>query len=161
MPSFVMRNSTRALAVGSVCLVCAGCFSNGPAMPKTVPVSGRILYNNQPLAGAEIGFVSKLDNKDIFAARGLTDDSGEFTLSTYLDPQHEVAGATPGDFAVTINKMEKFDKEKMMEEFRNNPSMEGKLKKLVPTKYTVANQSPLKATVAHGEKNRFEFTLED
>jgi len=138
-----------------------GC-SGGPKVPKTVHVSGKITYNDKPLAGAEVGFVSKFDNKDVLAARGVTNDRGEFTLSTYIDPQHEVAGATPGDFVVTVTKIEKMDQQKVMEQFSSsNPAMEGMLKKLVPEKYTEAKDSPLEASVTVGGTNKFEFKLED
>ena len=79
----------------------AGC-SSGPVIPKTVAVRGKVVYKDQPLADAEIGFVGKLDNKDVLAARGTTNSAGEFTLSTYIDPQHEVSGSTPGEYAVTL-----------------------------------------------------------
>lgn len=138
-----------------------GC-GGGPKIPRTVSVSGKIMYKDAPVAEAEVGFVSRLDNKDVLAARGVTDSSGEFTLSTYIDPQHEVSGATPGDFAVTVTKIEKMDQQAMMEQFsKGNPAMVGMFKPLVPAKYGDAKGSPLKATVAAGEKNRFEFKLED
>jgi hypothetical protein len=136
----------------------AGC-SRGPKMPKTHSVSGKVTYQDKPLEGAEVGFVSSLDNKDVLAARGITNAAGEFTLSTYIDPQHEVRGATAGDYAVTVSKTETMDPEKMREEFGKNPAM--KFKKLVPAKYTNAKETPLKATVEAGKSNKFEFKLED
>jgi hypothetical protein len=153
----------RILFAGPIVLtVLVGCPSGGPKVPKTVAVSGKITYNDKPLAGAEVGFVSKFDNKDVLAARGVTNDSGEFTLSTYIDPQHEVAGATPGDFVVTVTKVEKVDQQKLMEQFRTgNPAMEGVFKKLAPPKYAEVNESPLTASVTVGGKNWFEFKLED
>jgi hypothetical protein len=162
MPPF-LSGRFRILFAGPVVVsMLVGCGAGGPKVPKTVPVSGKITYSDKPLAGAEVGFVSKFDNKDVLAARGVTNDSGEFTLSTYIDPQHEVAGATPGDFVVTVTKIEKMDQQKMMEQFsKGNPSMEGAFKKLVPTKYTDAKDSPLTASVTVGGNNRFEFKLED
>jgi hypothetical protein len=153
----------RFLFAGPLALsMLVGCGAGGPKVPKTVAVSGKITYQDKPLAGAEIGFVSNLDNKDVLAARGVSNDSGEFTLSTYIDPQHEVSGATPGDFVVTVTKIEKMDQQKMMEQFSTgNPAMEGAFKKLVPPKYTDAKDSPLKASVTVGGANRFEFKLED
>jgi hypothetical protein len=160
--SLFLSGRFRFLFTGPIVLtILVGC-SSGPKVPKTVSVSGKITYKDQPLAGAEVGFVSKFDNKDVLAARGVTNDSGEFTLSTYIDPQHEVGGATPGDFVVIVSKIEKMDQQKIMEQFStSNPSMEGLLKKLVPQKYTDAKDSPLTASVAVGASNRFEFKLED
>jgi hypothetical protein len=135
-----------------------GC-SRGAKMPKTLSVSGKITYQNKPLAGAEVGFVSSGDPKTSFSARGITDESGEFKLSTYVDPQHDLRGATVGSYVVTVSKTETMDQEKMREQFATNPNME--FKKLVPTKYTNPKETPLKATVEVGKPNRFEFTLED
>ena len=157
MPSFV-RGRTAVGIVGLLALLIVGC-SGGPKIPPMASVSGKITYKDQPLAGAEVGFVSSLNNKDVLAARGITSASGEITLSTYIDPEHEVTGATPGEFVVIVTKVEVIDREKMMEEFNKNPTME--FKKLVPSKYTAAKETPLKATVKIGGTNRFEFKLED
>jgi hypothetical protein len=145
------------LAVG-VLLGSAGC-GGGPKIPQTVSVQGKIIYQDKPLADALVGFVSKLDNKDVLPARGITNTNGEFTLSTYIDPEHEVSGATPGEFVVTVTKNEQQDMAKIMEEFKKNPAME--FKKLVPEKYTGSKTSPLSATVKSDGDNTFEFKLED
>ncbi len=142
----------------TVVLGSAGC-GGGPKIPQTISVKGKVMYQDKPLADALVGFVSKLDNKDVFPAHGTTNENGEFTLSTYIDPQHEVSGATPGEFVVTVTKNEQPDMEKVMEEFKNNPAME--FKKLVPEKYTDGQASPLAASVKADGDNTFEFTLED
>jgi len=146
------------LFVVAVIFDTAGC-SRGPVIPKTVAVRGKVVYKDQPLADAEIGFVGKLDNKDVLAARGMTNAVGEFTLSTYIDPQHEVSGSTPGDYAVTVTKMEKKDMAQIMQEFKDNPAMT--FEQLVPEKYTDAKATPLTATVSLDGENVFDFKLED
>jgi hypothetical protein len=142
----------------TVMLCSAGC-GGGPKIPKTVAVTGKVIYQDKPLTDALVGFVSKLDNKDVLSAKGTTNADGEFTLSTYIDPQHEVSGATPGEFVVTVTKNEQRDMTKIMEEFKQNPAME--FKKLVPEKYTDTKASPLSATVKSDGENAFEFKLED
>lgn len=148
---FVVTGLVSAIAV-------AGC-SGGPKIPSTYTVKGTVTYKDQPLSGAEIGFVSKLDNKDVLPARGVTNEAGEFSLATYIDPQHEVSGATPGDYIVTVTKNEKMDDAELMKKFMENPAME--FKKLVPVKYTESTTSPLEATVKSDGENKFEFTLVD
>jgi len=135
-----------------------GC-SSGPKIPPTHNVTGKVMYQDKPLEGAEVGFVSSLSKKDVLPARGVTNSAGEFSLSTYIDPQHEVRGATAGEYAVVVSKIEKMDPAKMKEEFERNPTMQ--IKKLVPDKYTSPKETPLKATVDAGKTNRFEFKLED
>ena len=139
-------------------LTSMGC-GGGPKVPQTVTVEGKVIYKDKPLADALVGFVSKLDTKDVFPAHGTTNASGEFTLSTYIDPEHEVSGATPGEYVVTVTKNEQQDMAKIMEEFKTNPAME--FKKLVPEKYTDAKSSPLNQTVKADGNNTFEFKLED
>lgn len=128
-------------------------------LPKTLQVSGKVTYQDKPLAGAEVSFVPAVDNKNVHPARGVTNDSGEYTLSTYVDPQNDLRGATEGDFKVTVSKTETMDQEKMREQFAANPAME--FKKLVPGKYTNPKETPLKATVDASKTNRFDFKLED
>ncbi|MFM7163854.1 MAG: hypothetical protein ACKO3T_01310 [Planctomycetaceae bacterium] len=134
---------------------CAG----GPRIPATFPVTGKVLYKGAPLVDAEVSFVSKLDNQDVRPANGRTDADGEFSLTTYIDPQHEVEGATAGQYTVTVNKVETMSDEEMMKQFQKNPSMT--FKPLVPTRYTVPSETPLVASVEAGGKNHFEFTLEE
>lgn len=148
-----------AIALVSVVgLLSFGGCSRGPKIPQMHSVTGKVIYQDKPLEGAEVGFVSSLDNKDVLAARGITDAAGEFRLSTYIDPQHEVRGATAGEYVVTISKTETMDPEKMREMFAKTPNMQ--FKKLVPPKYTNPKETPLKATVEAGKSNQYEFKLE-
>lgn len=155
---FVRFSAFLSILSVTMMLGSVGC-GGGPEIPQTVTVKGKVIYQDKPIADAQVGFVSKLDNKDVFPAHGTTNANGEFTLSTYIDPQHEVSGATPGEFAVTVTKNEQQDMAKIMEEFKTNPAME--FKKLVPEKYTDAKASPLSATVKADGDNTFEFKLED
>ena len=136
-----------------------GCTKDDVVVPPTVSVHGTVMYKDKPLTDATVTFVSKLDNKDVRPASGTTDASGEFSLSTYLDPEHEVSGATPGDYIVTIHKVEQIDPERRMREFKTNPNMT--FKKLIPDKYTESTTSPLKATVSMDGENSFDFVLKD
>jgi hypothetical protein len=150
---------TGRLVIGIILSLIVGCGSEARPTPKTVSVSGKITYKDKPLAGASVGFVSALDNKDVLPAQGKTNDAGEFTLTTYVDPEHQVSGATPGEFVVTVSKTKQMDREKVMEEFQKNPAME--FKSEVPEKYSDSKKTPLKAPVTVDGKNRFEFTLEE
>ena len=158
MSSFVSGRSA-VLVTGVVFLLAGLGCSGGPVIPPTVSVSGKVIYKDQPLADAEVSFASKLDNKDIKPARGKTNASGEFTLSTYIDPQHEVSGATPGDFSVTVTKNETMDHAEMMKKFKENPAME--FKPMIPAKYAAMSSTPLSANVKADGENKFEFKLED
>lgn len=149
---------TACVMVSALSVSVFGC-SGGPEIPVTHPVSGKVTYKEQPLADAEIAFVSKLDNKDVKSARGKTNASGEFTLTTYIDPQHEVSGATLGEYTVTVVKVDIPDADEVMKQFFENPAFVPK--KLIPEKYSDAKMSPLTANVTKDGPNTFEFKLED
>jgi hypothetical protein len=160
MTLIVSPRGTTLLA-GAICLsLIVGCSGpSAPPRPKAVPTTGKIMYQGKPLADAQVSFVSALDNKDVFPGRGVTNSSGEFSLTSYIDPQHEVSGVTPGDFVVIVTKTPKRTKDEVMTEFQKNPAME--FKSQVPKKYSEAKETPLKATVKPDGVNKFEFTLED
>jgi hypothetical protein len=62
-------------------------------------VKGKVLYKNQPLAGALVVFHPKGGSNDMKAERptGLTKDDGTFTLTT-----GQKDGAAAGEYKVTI-----------------------------------------------------------
>lgn len=73
-------------------LLMLGCGSAGPAAPKTVPVSGTVYLNGEPLAGAEVRFI-----REGFTSFGETGVDGRFEL---------VQGAVPGENTVAVSKIE-------------------------------------------------------
>jgi hypothetical protein len=136
-----------------------GC-SDDVKIPEVVKVTGTVTYNDKPLADADVGFLSKLDNEDVKPAGGKTNTEGEFSLTTYVDPEHEVSGATPGEYKVVVTKNEQVDMEAARKQFTSGkPNMT--FKKLVPVKYTAKDTSPLEATVTVDGDNKFEFKLAD
>lgn len=75
----------------SSALIVPGCESSGPAAPKTVPVSGTVYLNGEPLAGAEVRFI-----REGFSGFGETGADGRFEL---------VQGAVPGENTITVSKI--------------------------------------------------------
>jgi hypothetical protein len=82
------------LLVGS-----AGC---GFTPPKLVPVRGKVLSGDKPLAHVGIQFnpvdVKQKDN----VGNGMTDENGEFTLTTYYPKAGQLAGAAVGAYKVIL-----------------------------------------------------------
>lgn len=111
-------------------------------------VSGQVLYNGQPLAGATITFFP-LDEK-LTRARPLaeTDSQGNFELSTYLAKD----GAPAGDYRVGV----------MLTEMTSPDPGENRdnFKPLIPVKYQKPETSGLTATVAEGTNQIQPFRLE-
>lgn len=84
-----------ALLFGS--LMVMGCGERSP-MP-TVPVSGTVTYDGQPVAGAEVVFMTEGAPR---AAGGRTDAQGMYRLMTFKEND----GAIVGTHTVTISKSE-------------------------------------------------------
>jgi len=131
-----------------------------------VPVSGAIAYNGNPIAGASVAFYVEGSPR---AATGITDEKGEFKLSTFSVND----GCVPGEATITVSKTPEPDKStadskqaldplataKMFEERSKNKS---KVVPLIPVKYSDQRLTPLKETVKPaGKENRFVIQLKD
>jgi hypothetical protein len=116
----------------------------------TVPVTGVVTYQGQPVAEANVTFQS--DQRGSF---GTTDAEGRFRLQTF-EPDD---GALPGEYRVAISKVHitvpEFDEGHPQYVAPPPP------KHLIPEKYAAANTSGLKASVVAGKENEFTFELVD
>jgi hypothetical protein len=126
-----------------------------------VRAKGTVLYNGQPVAGANVTFA----HIDGHLATGTTDAQGVFTLTTNGRP-----GAMLGDHKVGISKFENNmpdtsqlkpeDMMRMQQEGGGSAAYEPKA--LLPIKYSMPTDSGLSATVVEDEsQNTFEFPLVD
>ena len=119
----------------------------------TASVSGTVLYKNQPVADATVILHPKGEGPTAKPAQGKTNSSGRFTVTTYFAPGEQPAGALPGEYAVTVTKIDEpqgaFD-----------PHKDPPPKNHLPTKYSTPQQSPLTVTIKPGA-NRPELKLED
>jgi len=119
----------------------------------TANVAGTVLYKNQPVEGATVIFHPQGDAATAKPAQGKSGSGGHFTLTTYFGPTDQPAGALPGEYKVTVSKIDEpqgaFDPHK-------DPSPKNHL----PVKYMTPQQSPLKVTIQAGS-NRPELKLED
>ncbi len=132
----------------------AGC-SSGDA--KLVPVTGKVTYKGQPVAGAGVTFVHA-DGKS--SPVGVTDAGGVFTLGSSTGQ-----GAVVGDYQVAIVK------KATREGAPANPKPEDMIKMMkggktlaepkdeIPVKYADAKKSGLTATVT-GDKAKDNFTFD-
>jgi hypothetical protein len=136
-----------SFAIALVCLL--GCSSSH----GTATVSGTVLYKDQPVDGATVIFHPKGEGPSAKPAQGKTDSGGHFTLTTYFSPAEQPAGALPGEYAVTVTKIDE-------PQGAYDPHKDPPLKNHVPAKYSTPQQSPLSASIKPGT-NRPEFKLED
>lgn len=87
----------RAAYLAVALLLTAGCT---PSI-KSVPVSGRVTLNGQPLADVALNFSPVTGNDNAFAAYGKTDKDGRYTLRLV---ENNPPGATAGKNRVTLNE---------------------------------------------------------
>jgi hypothetical protein len=90
------RITTAALAA---VLLATGC-QGGKALPKTYPVSGKVVYSDgTPMTGGLVQFKPK-GNAEVTTSGAIAQD-GSFTLNSFVDNQ-KVTGAIEGPHTVTI-----------------------------------------------------------
>ncbi|VTS05867.1 transthyretin-like family protein [Tuwongella immobilis] len=98
------------LGIGVVWLGMVGCGESGP---KKVPVSGRVTVNGQPAAMVRVQFLHEDSTLpgNLKMPVGLTDEQGNFALSTDGDKD----GAVAGEYRITLewlsgNSLSAYDK---------------------------------------------------
>jgi len=128
----------------------AGCGSSH----GTANVTGVVLYKEQPVAEATVNFLPKGDKPEAKSATGKTDGGGRFTLTTYFGPDEQPAGALPGEYSVTITKID--EPQGVFDPHKDPPP-----KNHLPLKYGTPQASPLTAEVKSSGGNHFELKLAD
>lgn len=140
-------------------MLAVGLASCGSDRPATVEVKGKVTYKNQPVEGAAVMFQSTTGKP----ATGETDAEGNFTLRTFGAND----GAVPGDYVVTITKVESVPpgqpgSDPGRDAGREPPtSTRTPPKSLIPLKYNDTKTSGLKQTVTEDGPNEFAFELTD
>jgi len=119
--------------------------------PQVFPVSGTVILDGQPLAGASVTFSPSTEQSS--AAAAMTNDAGEFELTTFKPRD----GAAAGSYRVSITKFETVTPPPGYHPDTSPPLPAPKL--LTPKKYSDFNTSRLVADVADQGPNHFEFTL--
>jgi hypothetical protein len=156
--------------VGVACLLSwsAGCggASGAANREKTIPVTGKVTYNGEPVADATVTLVPDAPPPDAIgkrAAFGRTDSSGRFSLRTF-EPDD---GAVPGKYKVTVTKYEVSSSGAVAtseEDYVPPEEMEedsAPPKSLLPEVYSKANSTTLTADVADGAAITLDLELKD
>ena len=156
-----------ALVTLSLGVGCSGTTGN----PKTVPVTGTVMYKGEPVEGATVSFWAE---KAPRAAAGVTNAKGEFSLSMFGAND----GAMLGESKITVSKVAASaagqSSASKPEDLLNDPSAmakssgsgtDGSLpeapKALLPEKYGTSTSTPLKETVTASGPNKFVLQLTD
>jgi hypothetical protein len=131
-----------------------------------VTAKGKVLLNDQPVAGATVSFSPKTPGQGTMAA-GTTDANGEFSLSTGT-----ASGALPGEYRVAVSKVAGADvagssPDDMIKMMKEQMGPDGTMPKAapapkseLPAKYANPDTSGLSFTVTtDASKNVFEIKL--
>jgi hypothetical protein len=135
-----------------------GCGPEGVSLEGVVPVSGTVTQGGAPLEGAAVTFAPTDGGR---TASGLTDENGEFVLTT-LQPGD---GAMPGSYKVAITKKETVGKEYTEEEANEYYNKHQKqppapeIKNLLDEKYADPETSGLTADVPEGGVSDLKFDM--
>lgn len=130
------------LVLGLLILLASGC-RRGPAM---APASGKVTYNGQPLKFGSVTFQPSSGQP----ARGEIQSDGTFSLSTYKLND----GAAIGPHKV---KIACYESQRAPKPAGGGEQTLGK--SLIPTNYTLFDQSGLTADVRPGNNEPFVFEL--
>lgn len=125
-----------------------GCSNKSDRDAGTVPVSGKVTYNGQPLEGATVTFISDTGSTPGAAMSG---PDGAYTLRV-----------KPGSYTITVSKLSGMvdTREMTMEEAManaNKPVEEPK--ETLPAKYQSLTESGLKFEVKQSGENKFDVSL--
>ncbi|MEW4527641.1 MAG: carboxypeptidase regulatory-like domain-containing protein [Maioricimonas sp. JB045] len=137
-------------------LAAAGCGGSSgdkwtEGRPETIPVTGVVTLNGEPLADATISFEPQGGDH---AAYGRTDEEGRFELTTFEDGD----GAVAGGYVVSVRKSEVVTTPNPQDP--NGPPIKSEQINYVPEKYTRSRTSGLDAIVSAEGENEFTFELE-
>ena len=89
------RTILAAMSV-SAALLLSGC-GDGVDRPETVPVSGKVLLDGEPLGGALVTMVSDTGGRPAITR---SRDDGTFTMTTFVPGD----GVIPGRYKITVSK---------------------------------------------------------
>lgn len=120
-------------ALGS--LGCGSSYESAEVL-STVPVSGVLTYQGQPLESYRVTFYPEQGER---ASSGLTDAEGKFTLGT----NREGDGAPPGRYKVVVSFSPPASEDTTLDLPIEDPSKMPKPKVKVPEKYSNPEQSGL------------------
>jgi len=131
--------------------VVSGCGGGGVAAvqaPATVPFSGKVTFDGEPMKNAMVNFIAPAGNAKACGASAITDEQGKYELNITVG-EVKKAGAVPGDYTVTIMR-----NMGMPDPTKPAPVMGAPL----PPKYSDPGQTELKASVPAGGGSQ-DFTL--
>lgn len=161
-------STSRCVAIAStwcaLLAMTAGCRPS-VKLPPTVPASGTVTYNGQPLEGGTVTFVPT-DMMTGKTASGVTDAQGNFQVQTFVSGTTQAKGALVGDYQVTVTKasatpapVPKYMEGSLPTTAAGKKDNLEQSKNVLPANYADTQTSGLKATVKSSDNQPFTFVL--
>ena len=157
-----MRYST-IISIVLLLSVSWGCSSDTSSRTPVYKVKGKVTYNGQPAASADLIFTPSEGQKGAF---GRSDENGEYELTTYSSSD----GAVEGKYAVAILQVPlvadtpaiaSIDSEEYQPPGIGESTMPVAQKTTLPEKYADSATSGLIAVVNADNENVINFDLKD
>lgn len=101
-----VESPRRVLAAWSCLgLIFMGCGGESVDHPDTVPVTGKVTLDGQPVEGANITLRPAGQEGETYPARAVSGTDGTFTVRTFFSASHDVEGAVPGKYQISVTKL--------------------------------------------------------
>lgn len=100
-----MKRNSRTipvLAATGLLLLVYGCGGESVELPDTVPVTGTVTLDGDPVEGAQITL--KPTGEGGHSARATSTADGTFEVYTYISASHDLEGAVPGSYQISVTK---------------------------------------------------------
>jgi hypothetical protein len=128
-----------------------------PKWPDPVPVTGKVTYGDQPLAGAIVSFNPEGSTVGQ-GASAKTDDTGKFELQTRMPDNTMKKGCIPGKYKVLISRLVNPDGSVWVpKDGSQGPAMTG-AKEELPRQYSDPGMTQLRADVT-ASGGTFDFSI--
>ncbi len=160
----MMRRLMTVLVLPALALLAAGCSGGGVSLVK-----GKVLYNGQPLSGAELEFRPEKD-LTLGAFGGTTDAEGHFEIKI---GKGTGMNARPGRFSVVITKgksvttplpdagaNEEERVKALMEAGPGGPGSAPGAAGILPPRYASTSSTPFKVEISDGVNDLNPFQME-
>lgn len=130
-------------------------LSNVGGCKQAETTRGVVTMDGRPVAGASVVFSPIVFGRGI-GLSGVTDENGRFTIKPFVPS--EIHEPIVGEYIVAITKTETTEASGSMV-VRGSPTVEVRIRHLLPEAYSDRTTSPLRATVSDGLES-FEFDLD-
>lgn len=156
-----MKYQVHAVAtrIGLLALACLGTGFTGCGLggPTTVPVSGIVILDGQPMPGAIVTFVPHGETTG-YGGQGQTDDQGKF-VARMQDGKTAAGkpGLMPGEYRVLVNKLVRPDGTVFIATDEEAP-IDSNARETVLPQYSDYQRTTLSATIGSGNETlKFEL----